>query len=456
MSKGLSAAALIGVVLLLAGEGRAQAPASASGGSLRTCPAALPKDAVCRAGRDANGAFYWTAMPARWSGVLVVHAHGGPRTKAPEIDDPVEDLERFAFVVKEGHAWTGSTYRRGGYGVRMAAEDTDNLRRLVWSRIGRPKRTILHGQSWGANVAAKAAELHALDVEGRPNYDGVFLTSGVLAGGTRAYQFRADLRAVYQFYCRNHPRPNEPQYPLWRGLPPGSALTRRDLEARVQACTGAGLPPRARSPAQTRALRDILAVTGVAEAQLVSHLAWGTFLFDDLVGERLDGRNPFSNEGVRYTGSSDDAVLNAGVQRFTADPLAVAMLAYDSDLSGLIVLPTVTLHGKGDPTAFVEQEASYRDTVTAAGRSALLLQTFTNESEHSKLSTPQYVAALAALLDWIERGVRPTPADVAARCAYAAPAYGEPCRFDPAFVPRHPTNAAALSSGAGDGTSTPG
>jgi len=40
---------------------------------------------------------------------------------------------------------------------------------------------------------------YALDAQNNPNYDGVMLTSGVLAGGTRAYGFRADLRAVYQY-----------------------------------------------------------------------------------------------------------------------------------------------------------------------------------------------------------------------------------------------------------------
>ena len=96
---------------------------------------------------------------------------------------PVEDLERFSVMVSEGYAWAGSTYRRGGYGVRMAARDTDDLRRIVWDAFGKPKRTLLHGQSWGGNVAAKAAELYAVSADGERNYDGVILTSGLLAGG---------------------------------------------------------------------------------------------------------------------------------------------------------------------------------------------------------------------------------------------------------------------------------
>ena len=46
--------------------------------------------------------------------------------------------------------------------------------------------------------AVDLAELYALDTEGRSNFDGVLLTNGVLNGGTRAYQFRADLRVFVQ------------------------------------------------------------------------------------------------------------------------------------------------------------------------------------------------------------------------------------------------------------------
>jgi hypothetical protein len=95
------------------------------------------------------------AMPTGWNRKLVVHAHGGPRTGEPEAADPLEDLDRFSVMVRAGYAWVGSTYRRGGYGVRMAAEDADNSRKAFWSLFGRPERTILHGQSWGGNVAAR-------------------------------------------------------------------------------------------------------------------------------------------------------------------------------------------------------------------------------------------------------------------------------------------------------------
>ena len=410
--------------------------ASAATQQVRTCPEGLPAETRCLSGQDAHGAYYWIAVPKAWNGSLVVHSHGGPRLKAPRPDDAVEDLQRFSVAVAEGFAWAGSNYRREGYGVRSAAEDTDTLRQLFWRQFGRPKHTLLHGQSWGGNVAAKTAELYGKGPDGKPVYDGVVLTSGVVGGGTSSYDFRADLRAVFQYYCGNHPGAGEAAYPLWQGQPVGSALTNKQLDQRVEACTGVSLPARQRTATQTRNLKNILAVVRIPERTLESHLAWATFTFADLVNNRLDGRNPFSNIGVRYVGSDDDAALNRGVIRFAADPTAVRQLSRDSDLSGKLTVPTLTMHAIDDPTAFVELERVFRDTVAKAGASDLLVQSFTDEHEHSKLATPQYAALLRGMIAWIEQGTKPSPTSLAKGCEVAVADYGETCHFVVTYQPR--------------------
>lgn len=380
------------------------------------CPASLEPSTRCVSAQDQNGAWVVIAMPANWNRHLIVHSHGGPRTGTPEATDSLEDLHRFAVMVRHGYGWIGSTYRRGGYGVRMAAEDTDNSRKIFWSLYGRPDRTLLHGQSWGGNVAAKASELYAGNAEDGWNYDGVLITNGIVSGGTRAYGFRADLRAVYQFYCRNHPAADETAYPLWQGLPLDSEMTRAELRRRIEACTGVNRPAAHRTPEQASKLRDILAVTGVEESELISHMTWATFLFQDMVMRRLDGRNPFDNSRTVYSGSSDDAALNAGVERFVADPEGVALLAHDADLTGEIVRPTLTLHALHDPTVSIEVEALYAQTVAAAGRARWLVQVATNEAEHSKLSDASYMTALDSLEAWIDHGRAPEPYGFQARC----------------------------------------
>jgi len=100
--------------------------------------------------------------------------------------------------------------------------------------------TILHGQSWGASVAAKAAETYTLETVGEQPYDGVLLSAGVLAGGTRSYDFRTDLRVVYQHLCNNHPRPTEAQYALNLGFPAATSST--SANAMVQAHLATPVP----------------------------------------------------------------------------------------------------------------------------------------------------------------------------------------------------------------------
>ena len=398
------------------------------------CPKLIPSGTDCWLGRDANGAYYWIAKPREWNGVLVVHTHGGPRTAAPKPDSEVEDLDRFAVIVKQGFAMAASSYREGGYvGVATAAEDSENLRKIYVAKFGKPRRTIVHGQSWGGGVAAYMVERYGAGDD--RSYDGAMLTSGLVAGNARAYDYRADLRAVYQYYCKNHPRPDEPQYPVWMGLLPDSRMTVRDLDKRISDCTGVGVPPAERTEAQKKNLANILGVIPIVEKSLVGNMNWSTFLFRDIV-RRLDGRNPWTNEGVRYKGSDDDEALNKGVQRFKADPGAAKKFAEDGKLTGRVQIPVLTMHAIDDPTVFVEQDALYRKTVDDAGSGANLVQTWTKESEHSYLSTPEYAAMLDALMDWIDHGNKPSAKSVAALCAKISNGVDGGCHFDVEYNPR--------------------
>ncbi|MEU3984420.1 hypothetical protein AB0F77_30795 [Streptomyces sp. NPDC026672] len=413
--------------------GAAPAATGADRPAAAACPADVADKATCYTGQDANGAYYAIAVPKNWNGSLVVHAHGGP--DLGDGSDParsLDDLNRWAVMVDEGYAWAGSSYRRGGYGTRMGAIDTENVRRLFVREFGTPKRTYIHGQSWGGDVAAKAVEMY-----GRKNgpYDGALLTSGVLGGGSRGYDYRVDLRVVYQYYCQNHPRPTEPQYPLWEGLRPDSTMTTTGLRARLQECTGYSSAPADRTALQQRNLDDILAVTKIPERTLESHLRFATFTFRDIVSTRLGGRNPFSNKGVWYSGSHDDKALNAGVERFSADPAAVRDLSYDSDLTGKVDIPILTMHAIDDPTAFVEHEAAYRATLQGAHRDRYLVQTFTDEHEHSQLSNSEYANSISALDRWVRTGRKPTPAALASSCASFDRVYGTGCFYEPDFHP---------------------
>ena len=362
------------------------APSQTESPAAQPCPAEVAAGSQCKTGRDSAGAYYWLVKPPTWNGTLVVHAHGGPELGTPKRERATEDATRWAIWSRAGYAYASSGFRQGGVAVRSAAEDTDRVRELFVANWGQPKVTVLHGQSWGAGVAARTAEIFATASNGKSNYDAVLLTSGVLGGGSQSYNFRLDLRVIYQAVCNNHPRLDEPTYPLWQGLPLDNGLTRAELATRVDACTGVRQKPADRSSAQQRNLKTIVDVIRIPESALLGHLNWATWHFQDIVFNRLNGRNPFGNAKVRYKGSSDDEALNAKVARYTADQTALKDFSADADPQGRINVPVLTLHGISDPVAFVELESTFRDTMGNGGSLQQLLQVFTRDDTSDRKS----------------------------------------------------------------------
>jgi pimeloyl-ACP methyl ester carboxylesterase len=384
----------------------------------------VPAGARCLRGTDSAQSPYLIVLPAQWSGVLVVHAHGGPVLGPPSPKRADEDIARWAITVQLGHAWAGSVFRQGGFAVTTAAEDTERVRRIFIEHVAKPRRTLLHGQSWGAMVATRAAELFP------KSWEGILLTSGVV-GGPPGYDFRLDLRALWQHVCANHPRPDEPAYSPSIGLPADSKLTNADVAARVNECLGLNLPVAQRTPQQVERSRTLVGVLKIPERALQSNLNWATFTLRDVV--QRNGGPPFGNVGVRYSGSSDDAALNAAVPRYAADPAAARRFAADADHSGRFVVPVISAHGIHDSTAFVEAQHTLRQRMQAAGNGALLVQAFVDTSEHSYWGDAAYPPLFEALLRWVEQGEKPTPQSIAQRCAALRTQAPQECRFLPNY-----------------------
>lgn len=390
-------------------------------------PPGLPEGVRCLRGQDARGAHYLIAVPKQWSGVLVVHAHGGPRLGEPDPASVDGDVERWAVMLREGHAWAGSVYRRGGFDVPSAAEDTQSVRQIFLDHVAPPRRILLHGQSWGALVAAKAAE-------GSPqSWDGLLLSSGAV-GGLLAYDFRLDLRVIYQYVCSNHPRPDEPQYPLSAGLPAGDPLTEAQLAARVNEALGVDLPAAQRSPEQVRRLRTIVDVLRVPEDGVADQLRWATFTLRDVFEKH--GGSPVGNETVCYAGSADDAALNAGVLRYRADPIARDRFSTQSDYVGRFGMPVLTVHGIDDTTCFAEVHDTLRRRMRDAGCEHRLVQTFVDSAEHSYLGDAVYPLLVQALVEWVDTGVAPTPDGIAQRSRASSVSAPAASPFVPDFHPR--------------------
>jgi len=423
-------------VLAIAQEGTPkEAPKVAAPGAV-ACPAPVAEIATCYSERLASGAYVLAAMPKDWNGNLVVFGHGGPAVVPPTAASSQSDLAKYAFAVRGGYAWIASSYRREGYGVQMAAQDSEDARRFFIERIAKPRRTIYHGASYGGLVGAKLIEAYAKNADGSLNYDGAVFNSGFVVGAPVGHQFRADLRAVYQYYCKNLPGPDEPAYPLWSGLPAQSKLTLKELETAVDACTGVAHGAAERNDAQKQNLANILGVMRFPESMLVRHMQAATFLFREIAERVTQGRSAFSNVDVRYSGTADDAALNRDVVRFAADPAAVAALKADGEPTGALPVPVVSIHSFNDPQVVVEVQSAYRAAVERAGSGDRLVQAFTDEKQHTGQSAPELAASLDALMLWIEKGVKPTAQSIAAGCERARGGLEGRCSYHPEYSPK--------------------
>ncbi len=401
------------------------------------CPPGLAEGITCWRGQDAQGAHLLIARPREWNGRLLVHVHGGPRMSAPNPHTSDEDLLRHAEFLAEGWAFAATSRRRAGFGVRRAGEDALSARQEAVALLGPVQLVVLHGQSWGGAVAAKAIEtLNDPGPDGRVPFDAALLTNAVLAGPSRAYDMRVDLRAAYQAVCGTLPAPHEAPYPVTLGQPPGQRLSREEVIGRFLACTGADLAPEARSEGQRRALADLAAASRIPDWAIAGHLWWATQVFADIAYTMTEGRSAFGNAEVRYRGTSDDAAFNARVPRILPDPEARASIVADGDPVGRVAIPVLTLHGIGDATVFVEHEAAYRATLESAGNAHLLAQVFVDEGDHQKLSPVLYPTALRLLADWAEGGARPTPEVFRARCETLQARYAGDCRVLVDYVPQ--------------------
>jgi len=404
-----------------------------------SCPPGLPLGTTCVAGRDAHGAYFLIAVPAAYSGQLVLWNHGYSLT--PPAPLGAADLVPGAPVLLElGFAVAASSYRPdaiglGGWTVRDGAEDTENLRREFVELFGRPLQTFLVGASEGGLITEEMIERFGRDEHGTQNYDGALSACGVLAGASRHWAGEFDERVVYQYYCQNLPQADEEQYPLYFGLAPDNTLTADDVAARVNACTGVAQPPETRTPQQAQNLANLSGVLKIPESGLLSDLAGVPFAMQELVLVRTHGLNPFTNLGVHYSGSSDDAALNRDVYRAGANDAAADFLERAYDPGGRIDIPIVTTHTIGDPVVFVEEENAFRHTVKDAHRQQNLQQNYVDAGGHCEFTFSEELASFQALLGWVETHTRPTREDVAGLCQENALIYGDTCNYDLTFHP---------------------
>src|SRR5262249_23215341 len=127
---------------------------------------------------------------------------------------------------------------------------------------------------------------------------------------------------------------------------------------------------------------------------------------------RTGGHNFYDNRNTLYTGSANDAALNAGVERFKSEPAGVNYVAHYYTPTGKLQIPVLTLHTTQDPTAPFVEEALYAGVAAANGSSGLLVQQSVNRFGHCNFKPVEIANAVQSLILWVNFGIKPNGGDV--------------------------------------------
>jgi pimeloyl-ACP methyl ester carboxylesterase len=353
-----------------------------------------------------GGASYLIEVPAKWEGGLVVFAHGIQRGPGPGA---VGAPPIAGHILGRGHAWAASGYRAREYQPHLFIEDTNALRELFLKEVGRPRWTIIYGQSMGGHIVVASLELHPGLYQGGLAECG--LVDGIsIADYLTAYTAAAELISAVplldapdrEAFAR---MVNERVVPAL-GMPGDYTARGRQFDSVVKYLMGAD-----------QAGNDLpLRLQGLKRRFLMNL----NYRPRDVENNPNPGSRAASTVHIRYRidpglGLTEDE-LNARVRRVqpakdARSPIANPVYA---ERTGRITVPLLTLHETGDAWVPLSLEQSYRRRTIAAGTDHLLVQRVLRGGSHCGFDGDMREQAFDDLVAWIERGVRPAGEDVLA------------------------------------------
>ena len=368
-----------------------------------------------------DGALFELCIPAAPLGLLL-YAHGYTQAGSPlTVQDeflPTGDggVRRVSDIVTSlGLAFGATSYPHTGLNGPEAVASLSLLKQAFTSVAGQlpvGARTYVAGVSEGGMVAALAAEQSAGD------FQGSLATCGPVGDFQAQLNYFGDFRVLFDYFFPGV------LGPAWTDGHDYGARARAEVAANwtyYQAQVLAALKARPLATAQliatSRAPVDPFDASSVGET-VIAVLWYNIFATDD-ARARLGGR-PFDNRTRHYTGSFDDARLNARVKRFTAEPSALATIAGEFQTTGQLEIPVVTDHTLLDPVVKASQELLYAAKVARAGQSAKLSQLAVPRYGHCAFTVPELQLALAVLVQKTSGAVLA----VAKPAAMSAPRFG--------------------------------
>ena len=397
---------------------------------LGTIARARPPIAPVDLSGELHGAPYRIIVPANWNGTLLVYAHGY-RDKANhpgEVDDRSANFEGLEpALLSFGYAVASTAYRDNGWVVEDGIQDAKDLTVFFRSQVGVPDRTILLGASMGTVVAFKSMEKFG------GIYDGAICLCAIGAGQSRLQDSSVAGTLAYDILFG---------IPLSWGT---VGDVRDDIDDETEIFPK--LFSEVSNPANFPMFEFIRLVKGVPgqgiftppPAGFYPYYVFATLGLESRADlERRAGGPIVQNLNHNYTLTAAEKAYLAGFgvdadallvqmnarRNISAAPAQRNFLGRNADYSGKIKGPVLTLHTIVDEIVPVSNESAYAATNAAAGKQALLFQTYTSGVGHCNFTGPQIFSAIFAMDSWVQTGVRPTDASFPAF-------YG----FVPGYVP---------------------
>ena len=372
-----------------------------------------------------GAAAYDIEVPSSWNGTLFLYSHGYVPPGGPKFAAASPSVDATAWLLGHHFAAAGSSYSSTGWALPDAFADQIALLDYFEKHVGKPKRVIAWGTSLGGMVTAGLVQLHP------DRFAAAMPMCGVLSGAIATWNLELD--AAYAFRTLLAPGSSlqlthisDPMANLQVALDAfNEASTTAAGRARLALVAALIDLPGWFDPRQPEPAPSDFAAQEAAQAQWESRVDF-TFAFRyraDL--ELRAGGNPSWNRGVDYShqlaiSSDRDEVnalyaaagldlqadlraLNAGM-RVAADPAAVSYLDRNISFDGQLSVPVLTMHTTGDGLVISPNEGAYANGVNAAGKGALLRQTFVHRAGHCAFTEAETVAALQVLLERLDTG----------------------------------------------------
>jgi hypothetical protein len=317
-------------------------------------------------GNRSDGAQYMIWMPETscWNGDMVIFAHGYVAPGQPiavPLDQLVIDGVSLPATFNElGYGFAASSYSKNGLAIVQGFDDTEDLAQNVLKDLKiYPHRTYLIGASEGGLVTVLSAEQlpHV--------YNGAGAACGPIGSFQDQINYFGDFRVIFDYFFPGV----LPGTPI--DIPPNLITDWTSNNSQSIQMVTAALAAHPSAAAQLISVMKAAVTSDPATvAETVIDALWYNVVATNDAQATLGPVKPvqpYDNHNRIYTGSANDFLLNLKVERFTADPAALAAVAASYETSGKLSMNLVTLHTTLDPVVPYWQEPLYTAKTLLAG-----------------------------------------------------------------------------------------